>query len=151
MLGTPGRATHMNTSAVHGTYPMSDAVYGFRPESGWPGVLFQVVLQGSLIPCWQKQTDVTYWLSFQGESVKPVFYEIDSTVAMPNIEGKRYILQCIVPQVQMEIGKVPVTLGVQGAGGKTIAQGLFLGLFEYKPNGRFLIYLSNSRWFDANL
>jgi hypothetical protein len=151
MLGTVGRAARMNTSAIVGTYPMSDVVYGFRPEFGWPGVLFQVVLQGPLIPMWSNQTDVEFWLSFGGKGVKPTYHEMGSAVSLPGIGGERHILQCVVPQIDTQLGKVPVTLGVQGAGGRTIGQGLFLGYFEYKSNGIFYIYVPNGRCFDANL
>jgi hypothetical protein len=141
MLGTPGRVTHMNTSASTGAYAMSNVVYGFRPESAWPGVLFQVILQGPCIPVWQKQKDVAYWLSFGGISVKPAFYEMESTVSLPDIGTKRYILQCIVPEPTTNSRKVTVNLSVHGVGGKTIVQSLLLGVFEYKDNGNYILYL----------
>jgi hypothetical protein len=146
MLGTPHRDTHMNTSAIAGTYPMSDVVYGFRPESAWPGVLFQVFLQGPFVQIWQKQKEVSYSLSFEGFSVKAVFYEMESTVSLPVIGTKRYILQCMVPNVATVVGKIPVNLGVHGAGGKTIVQSLFLGFFEYKYEGTFSVCSFDIRW-----
>ena len=120
---------------------MSDVVYGFRPESAWPGVLFQVFLKGN--PFWQKQKELAYWLSFGGASVKAVFYEMDSTVSWPDIGTKRYVLQCLVPEAIKEGPKIPVNLNVHGPGGKTLAQALFLGLFEYKESGTSFVCISN--------
>jgi hypothetical protein len=151
MLGTPGRQTHMNTRLISGPYPMSNVVYGFRPESGWPGVLFQVFLQGPFIQNWQKQKEVEYWITFEGHEVKAVFYELDSQVPLPDIGTKRYVLQCVVPQTGTDIGRVPINLSVHGLGGKSVVQSLFMGYFHYKPNGIILSSSSNIRWNNENL
>ena len=141
MLGSPGRPTHMNTPAVAGSHPMSSVAFGFRPESGYPGVLFQIFLQGSTVANWQKQKEVQYWVSFEGDTEPAVFYEIDSNVSLPDIGTKRYVLQCIVP-LQNGRDNCPVTLTVNGFGGKSIVGRLFIGNFQYKPNGDSMSYLS---------
>lgn len=138
MLGTPGRQTHMNTPLVSGPYPMSNVIYGYRPESGWPGVLFQVFMQGPFIQNWQRLKEVEYWITFEGQEVKAVFYELDSQIPLPDIGTKRFVLQCIIPHANTEMGRVPVTLSVQGLGGKSVVQSLFMGYFHYKPNGIIL-------------
>ena len=153
LLGTPGRATHINTEAVKGLYAMSDTIFGFRPESAWPGAMFQIFLKGPLIPIWQKQKETAYWVGFGGTSVKTAFYELESPspYSLPDIGTKRYVLQCLVPEAVTERPKVPVNLNVYGAGGKSIAQSLFLGMFEYKENGISLVYISDRRWDIDNL
>lgn len=130
---------------------MSDAVYGFRPESGWPGVLFQVFLQGPLVQIWQRHAEVEYRIGFEGKTVNAVFNELDSQVSLPDIGTKRYVLQCIAPQVDKEMGKVPITLSVRGPGGKTLVQGAFLGFFHYKPNGISSSFLAERRWDIENI
>ena len=140
MLGSEGRATHMNTSAIAGAHPMSNIVYGFRPECGWAGVLFQVFLQGPFIVNWQKQKEMDFWISFQGHHVPAVLYEMESTVALPEIGKKRYILQCITPE-KYEDKRCSITLSVHGLGGKTIVGGLFIGVYQYIPNGTSFLFL----------
>jgi hypothetical protein len=135
MLGTPNRPTHMNTLAIAGPSPMSNVVYGFRPEGGWAGVLFQAVLQGSFAESWAKQKDIEFWISFEGLSVKAVFHKLDSSVSLPGIGTKRYIVQCVAPDIKRISGSVPVTMGVLGSGGKKVATCLFMGCFQYKQNG----------------
>jgi hypothetical protein len=124
---------------------MSDIIYGFRPETGWSGVLFQAFLQGPFVELWKKQKDMEYWISFEGQAAKAVFYDMESSISLPDIGTKRYILQCIVPGIDRQ-GPVPVTLGVYGAGGKTVASALLIGFFQCRPNGMFPINLTNDRW-----
>jgi hypothetical protein len=144
MLGSEGRPTHMNTPAVAGAHPMSNVVYGFRPESGWAGILFQVFLQGPFVSNWQKQKELDFWISFQGTDVPAVLYEMEANVSLPEMGTKRYILQCVAPE-QVEYGRCSVTLTVRGMGGKTIVGGLFIGKFQYRPNGVFHLYYANGR------
>lgn len=134
MLGSEGRPTHMNTPAVAGTHPMSNVIYGFRPESGWTGVLFQVFLQGPFVSNWQKQKELDFWISFQGLDVPAVLYDMDTNVPLPEMGTKRYILQCVVPE-RMDYARCSITLTVRGVGGKTIVGGLLIGKFQYRPNG----------------
>lgn len=151
MLGTPGRNTHMNTPLIAGPYPMSNAIYGFRPESGWSGVLFQVFLQSPVVQSWQKNREVEYWIAFEGNSMRAVFYELDSQMSLTDIGIKRYVLQCIIPPTNKDIGKVPVTLTVRGPGGKNLAHGLFMGFFHFKPNGTSSSFSAKRRWDIENL
>lgn len=146
MLGPLNRPTYMNHLAAPGERAMSDVIFGFRPESGWSGVLFQVFLQGPFVEAWKKQEDMDYWLSFGGISMKAVFYEMESSRSVPDIGTKRYILQCIVPLIDNIQGPVPVTLRVFGEGGKAVASGLFIGFFHRRPNGIFPINRTNGRW-----
>jgi len=141
LLGTPGRATNMNTPAVQGIQPMSDIVYGFRPEAGWPGILFQVFLQGHPIEQWRKQQDLTWLVLFNGQSTPCAFHELNSNVTLPYIGHKRYVLQCIVPDIGLNGAQCPVTMNVYGAGGKSLAQGLYLGTFTFKHDGNSTIIL----------
>ena len=134
MLGSHDRPTRMNTSAIAGKHPMSNVVYGFRPESGWSGVLFQVFLQGPFVANWQKEKELQFWVSFEGQTIASVFHEIDSEVSLAELGTKRYVLQCIVPE-QFSRARCPVTLSVHGVGGKSIVQGLFMGYFHYRPDG----------------
>jgi hypothetical protein len=145
LLGSEGRPMHMNTSAVVGSHPMSSVVYGFRPESGWAGVLFQIFLQGSWVAIWQKQKELDFWISFQGHDVPAVLYEMESTVMLPEIGTKRYVLQCIIPE-RFGYDQCSITLSVNGLGGKTIVGGLFIGKFQYRPDGIVLFTRTNSRW-----
>ena len=145
MLGSEGRPMHMNTSAVVGSHPMSSVVYGFRPESGWPGVLFQVFLQGSWVANWQKQKELDFWISFQGHDVPAVLYEMESKVKLPEIGTRRYILQCVVPE-RFDYEHCSITLSVNGLGGKTIVGGLFIGKFQYRPDGIVLFSRIDCRW-----
>jgi hypothetical protein len=137
MLGLLGRATFMNTlAASHPQFPMCKPVYGFRPESGWPGVIFQVFMQGPFIAAWQKEKELEYWITFGSQSMKAVFFEVEAEVALPDIEYKRNVLQCVVPPKDpRDGGSFPVNLKVIGTGGKTVAQDLFIGLFRYKTSG----------------
>jgi hypothetical protein len=151
MLGTPGRSTHMNTPAIAGGCPMSSVIYGFRPESGWGGVMFQIVLQGPFIEAWKERKDMEYWICFDGNDVKAVLFDLVSTTSLPDLGTKRYVLQCLVPNIGIEAGRVPVTLRVNGAGGKTVNSGLCVGMFDYKPSGAFPSELANFRRWDAHL
>lgn len=151
MLGAPNRPTHMNTPAASGPFPMSNILYGFRPETGWPGVLFQVFLQGPFVESWKKQKDMQYWISFEGEGAKAMFFEMDSRIALPEIGTKRYILQCVVPDIPTTHGRVPVTLGVYGTGGKTVVPALFIGYFQCRPNGMSSVDYTNGRSVDLYL
>jgi hypothetical protein len=137
MLGLLGRATFMNTlAALHPQFPMCKPVYGFRPESGWPGVIFQVILQGPFIAVWQKEKELEYWITFGSQSMKAAFFEVAAEVALPDIEYKRYVLQCVVPPKDpQDAESFPVNLKVIVTGGKTVAQDLFIGLFHYIPSG----------------
>jgi hypothetical protein len=151
MLGTPGRLIRMNTSAIAGGCPMSSVIYGFRPQSGWAGVLFQIFLQGNFIESWKEQKDMEYWVCFNGNNVKAVFFDLVSPVSLQDIGTKRYVLQCIVPDIGQDAGRIPVTLRVNGACGKTVNSGLCVGMFEYKLFGAFLIELANFRRWDPHL
>jgi hypothetical protein len=135
MLGTSDRSTHMNTPLISGPYAMTNVAYGFRPEAGWAGVLFQVFLQGPFAESWIKQKDIEFWISFDGLAVKAIFHEMESAVSLPGIGTKRYIVQCVAPDIRKPVARIPVTLGVLGSGGKTIASALFMGFFQYKQNG----------------
>jgi len=138
MLGSPGRPTHMNTPAISGSHPMSSVAYGFRPESGCPGVLFQIFLQGSLVANWQRQKEpMEFWISFEGHGVPAVLHETDSSVLLPDIGTKRYVLQTIVPPQSGRDRRCPITLTVNGPGGRSIVGGLFIGNFQYRPDGIF--------------
>lgn len=139
MLGSPGRPTHMNTPAVVGSHPMSSVAYGFRPESGYVGVLFQIFLQGSLVANWQRQKEMEFWISFEGHNVPAVLHEVDSNVSLPEIGTKRCVLQSIVPP-QPGHNRCPITLTVNGLGGRSIVGGLFIGNFHYRPDGSSLLY-----------
>jgi hypothetical protein len=127
----------MNTAAtMHQDFPMCKPVYGFRPEFGWAGVLFQVFLQGPFLSVWQKEKELQYWISFGSQSMKAAYFEFRSEVVLPEIANKRYILQCVVPPKDSRDGdSFPVNLKVIGTGGKTVAQDLFMGIFHYKLNG----------------
>jgi hypothetical protein len=142
-LGTSDRSTYMNTPVISGAYAMTNVVYGFRPEDGWAGVLFQVILQGPIAESWVKQKDIEFWISFDGHPVKAMFHEIDSTVSLPGIGTKRHIVQCVAPDIKKTVARIPVTLGVLGTGGKTIASALFMGFFQYKQNGILYCDLTN--------
>src|SRR5271155_3019399 len=146
MLGSCGRPTHMNTPAVAGTHPMSSVAYGFRPESGCGGVLFQIFLQGSLVANWQRQKEMEFWISFEGQSVPAVLHELDSNIPLPEIGTRRYVLQSIVPP-QPGRDRCPLTLTVNGLGGKSVVGGLFIGNFQYKPDGSHLVLCTNRRCF----
>lgn len=143
MLGSEGRLTHMNTPAAAGTHPMANVIYGFRPESGWGGILFQVFLQGPFLSTWQKQKELEFWISFQGKEVPAALHEMDSNVSIPEVGMKRYVLQCFVPH-RMEYERCSVTLAVLGVGGKSLAGGLFIGKFQYRPCGIF--FFSSTNW-----
>lgn len=145
MLGSEGRPMHMNTSAVVGYHPMSSVVYGFRPESGWTGVLFQVFLQGIWVANWQKQKELDFRISFQGQDVPAVLYEMESTVTLPEIGTKRYVLQCIAPE-RFDNERCSITMSVNGLGGKTIVGGLFIGNFQYRPDGMSSFSRIDCRW-----
>jgi hypothetical protein len=134
MFGSHDRPTLMNTSAVVGAHPMSNAVYGFRPEFGWPGVLFQVFLQEPFVTICHKQKDLEFWIAFEGNYIPAVFHEMESDVSLPDMGAKRYILQSVIPsKVNQE--RCPITLVVLGSGGKTVVNGLLVGYFNYRPNG----------------
>ena len=134
MLGSHDRATYMNTSAIAGPHPMTNVVYGFRPESGWCGVLFQVFLQGPFVTNWQKEKELQFWIGFESQTMQAGLFEMESTVSLPDLGKKRYVLQCLVPNMG-HWDRCPVTLSVQGSGGKSIIQGLFMGYFQYVPRG----------------
>lgn len=134
MLESDRHSTHMNASAIAGLHPMSNIVYGFRPEFGWAGVLFQVFLQGPFIANWQKQKELEFWIAFEGHSVPSVLYQTESEISLPEMGKNRYVLQCIIPE-QYGRDQCPITLSVYGLGGKTIVSGLFLGMFQYVLNG----------------
>lgn len=138
MLGTSDRLTRMNTSAILGNCPMSSVVYGFRPESGWAGVLFQIFLQGEFIESWKTKVNMEYWVCFHGQDVKAALIQQSTAVSVPDIGSTRYILQCIVPDIPQADGRIPVTLRVEGDGGKVVNPGLCVGMFTYKPDGAFL-------------
>jgi hypothetical protein len=72
---------------------------------------------------------------------------------MPDIGYKRYVLQCVIPDGDSLEGKrCPVTLKIRGPGGKSIAQGLFVGYFQYRPNGiPRVVLFANRRWNFENL
>jgi uncharacterized protein YigE (DUF2233 family) len=114
---------------------MTSVVYGFRPESGWPGVLFQVFLQGTFISTWQQQKELCFWIHFKGQGVPATFHELESDISLPEVGNRRYVLQCIVPPCQYHQDCCPVTLSVHHIGEKSIADGLFVGNFQYRPNG----------------
>lgn len=124
----------MNTSAVAGQHPMTNVVYGFRPESGWSGVLFQVFLQDPFITNWKKESELQFWIAFEGATMPAQFCETSSEVSLPDLGTKRYVLQCVVPE-KVGRDRCPVTLSVQGVGGKGIVQALFMGYFNYVLNG----------------
>jgi hypothetical protein len=145
MLGVPGRPTHMNTRQVEGIHPMSSIVYGFRPEFGCPGVLFQIFLKGALVANWgQRSKEMEFWISFEGQTVPAVIHELDSTHSLPEIETKRYVLQTIVPPPQGR-DPSPVTLSVNGTGGRNVIGGLFIGNFHYKVDGIHFTFSANTR------
>jgi hypothetical protein len=120
---------------------MSNIAYGFRPESGWPGVLFQVFLQGFTVESWRRQKDLEWWLVFNNYAVPCSFHELPSHIPLPDIGLKRYVVQCIVPEIGIR-SPCSVTLNINAAGGKSLGQGLFLGIFTFTENGSLLSYLS---------
>lgn len=96
MLGLLGRATLMNTlAALYPQFPMCKLVYGFRPESGWPGVIFQVFLP--FIAVWRKENELENWITFGSQSTKAAVFKVAAEVALPDIEYKRHVLQSVVP------------------------------------------------------
>jgi hypothetical protein len=113
---------------------MSNIAYGFRPESGWSGVLFQVILQGPIVEQWRKQKEIEGWIFFNGQGTPCALHEMISEVAMPDIGFKRLVLQCIVPDIKVTGSQCPVTLNAYGAGNKSLVQGLYLGTFTFRPN-----------------
>jgi hypothetical protein len=136
LLGTADRPTHINSPVAGQRFFMAKPVYGFRPECAWPGVMFQVFLQGTYVATWQKQKQLEFWIVFDNQRRKAAFFEVDSDVSLPDIGTKRYILQCLVPEVVWREGNsCPVNLTVHGDGGKMIASGLLIGQFQWKPNG----------------
>jgi hypothetical protein len=54
----------MNSAAASSHFPMAQPIYGYRPESGWPGALFQVFLQQPFIAYWQKDREQGSTLQF---------------------------------------------------------------------------------------
>jgi hypothetical protein len=151
MLGTPGRLTLMNTPGIAGRCPMSSVIYGFRPESGWAGVLFQIVLQGQFIESWKGQKEMEYWVCFNRDNVKAVLFDLVSPLPLRDLGTKRYVLQCIVPNIGQEAARIPVTLRVTGSGGKTVNSGLCVGMFEYKRFGAFPVEFADFRRWDPYL
>jgi hypothetical protein len=152
MIGSPDRVTHMNSASP--AYPtMARPIFGFRPESAWPGALFQVFLQGPFVPAWQKQKELEYWIVFNSQDMPATFFEIESHVSMPDIGYKRYVVQCVIPEdTSMEGQRCSVALKIRGPGGRSIAQGLFVGFFEYRPNGILhVVFFANRRWNLENL
>jgi hypothetical protein len=140
------RHTYINSAtASNPKFPMTSVVYGFRPESGWPGVLFQVFLQGPFISLWQKQKELEFWVAFGSNSTKAAFFELESEVVLPDIDNKRYVLQCVVPPEAYSHGDgfCSINLKVSGNGGKTIASDLFMGRFKYRQNGMLSGYVAN--------
>ena len=142
MLGSEGRSMHMNTSAVTGTHPMSNVIYGFRPESGWAGVLFQVFLHGPFVSNWQKQKELDFWILFQGIDVPAVLFEMESEVDLPGMGRKRYILQCIVPELLDIEDRCSVTLTARGLGGRRLLlEDYLLAIFSIDIMVRFCFFI----------
>jgi hypothetical protein len=136
LLGAADRPTHINSPVADQRFLMAKPIYGFRPESAWPGVMFQVFLQGPYVATWQKQKLLEFWIVFGSQRRKAAFFERDSDVNLPDIGTKRYILQCLVPEAVSGNGNsCPVNLTVHGDGGKMIASGLLIGQFQYRPCG----------------
>lgn len=136
LLGTADRPTHINSPVADRRFLMAKPIYGFRPESAWGGVMFQVFLQGHHVAIWQKQKLLEFWIVFGNQRRKAAFFESDSDVDLPDIGTKRYILQCLVPEAVCSNGSsCPVNLTVHGDGGKMVASGLLIGPFQYRPCG----------------
>ena len=120
---------------------MANPIYGFRPEYAWPGVLFQVILQGPFVAGWQKQKEVEYWLQFGTVERKAVFFELESDMLCPDIVNKRYILQCLVPdECFKDKSSCYVSFSIRGVGGKSVVSALPVGRLHHKPNGAFQLY-----------
>ena len=89
-----------------------------------------------MIERWLKEKDLEWWVVFNGQSIPCTFHELSSHVSLPEIGGKRYVLQCMVPETKVTARhSCPVTLNVYGMGGKSLAQGLYMGNFTYRENG----------------
>jgi len=116
---------------------MSDMIFGFRPELGWAGVLFQVFLQGLsfYVPLQRQKEQLKCWIYFGGQGAPAVLHEVDSEVDMQSLGFKRWVLQCIVPERRGSSCTRPVNLSVFGDGGKTVYQSIYIGIFTYRPNG----------------
>ena len=142
MPGEPGRLTHMNTPAIQGepfggtVIPMTSVAYGFCPEQGYPGIIFQVYLQEPFITKFLKEgPSIRYQISFGGRPVQPAIHCLESSVYIPYMETRRYILQCFVPGPQYVMGPCRVTLDIFGRGNRNIGSRLVLGTFTYIKNG----------------
>jgi hypothetical protein len=145
VLRTVDPSNYANTSTIADPDLMSNNVaFGLRPECAWPGTLFQVFLQGSFAADWYQRKDLEYWIAFEGHNVKAGMHEIESLLGTG-----RHVLQCLVPEINKVVGRVPVTLTLHDLGGKPLTQPMFLGFFQYKPNG--ISFLNYRLMIDATL
>jgi hypothetical protein len=141
MRGSPDRETRMNTAAAKGTYEgrplaMANVAYGFCPEIGWSGVLFQVYIKKEFVKPFSKERELEFSLSFGEDKVSPVIHHLTSEIDLPELGRSRYILQCLVPGSPQKVGAFPVILRISGRGGRTVGQsGMYLGHFTYIPSG----------------
>ena len=132
---SPRGPHHRNNPTVGGPEPVTDLVYGFRPEAGWPGILFQVILRGAFLGDGLKYTQLAFWISFGGNEVPAIRYEMESQHTLPDLGKKRCVLQCIVPEGQYYDNITAVSMTAYGVGGKTIINDVFIGFFQLIPNG----------------
>ena len=117
---------------------MTDLVYGFRPEAGWPGILFQVILRGAFLGDGLKYTQLAFWISFGGNEVPAIRHEMESQYTLPDLGRKRCVLQCLVPEGQYYENIIAVSMTAYGVGGKTVIKDVFIGFFQLVPNGSIL-------------
>jgi hypothetical protein len=120
---------------------MSFLVYGFRPEAGWSGVLFQVILQNDFLQDSLKYTQLAFWISFGGNEVPAIRHEMESHYPLPDLGKKRCILQCIVPEGQYYENITAISMTAYGVGGKTVVKDEFIGFLQLIPNGNIPLNL----------
>jgi hypothetical protein len=132
---------------------MSNLIYGFRPEAGWPGILFQVILQGTFLQDELRYTQLAFWISFGGNEVPAIRHEMESQYILPDLGKKRCVLQCIVPEGLYYENITAVSMTAYGVGAKTVIKDEFIGFFRLTPSGSSLSEKMELtfRWVNTNL
>lgn len=150
---SPQRQYQMNSPMVRASESVSDLVYGFRPKAGWPGVLFQVILQGAFLDDSLKYAQLAFWISFGGNEVPAIRHETEAHYVLPDLGKKRSVLQCIVPEDQYFNNITAVSMTVYGVGRKARVKDAFIGFFQLIPNGNNSRQMKEltCRWIDANV